>query len=175
MFRDVPFPTIRNVYKKNQRDHQLVTLRHHSFASFDLKWFFSFELDNRGVQRFFRGLSERSFAYLRGSWKKKQYTKIGVDFCLILISSGVLASVQRFCAPEKLGQTDDTFLGRPGDMSSWKCFEIWFSEMAFPAFWGHFWAKSKGLKSHFSTVYVIILRKLRQFPDGSDLQKSRGY
>ena len=40
-------------------------------------------------------------------------------------------------------------------------------------FSGHFWAKSKGLKWHFLIMYVIILRKFKHFPDGSDLRKSR--
>ena len=30
----------------------------------------------------------------------------------------------------------------------WKCFEFGVSETTFLAFWGHFWAKYKGLKSH---------------------------
>ena len=53
-----------------------------------------------------------------------------------------------------------------------KFFEIWVSEMAFIAFWGHFWAKYIGLKSHFeilglwngiSCILSALLSKIYRF------------
>ena len=41
-----------------------------------------------------------------------------------------------------------------------KCFGIGVSETAFPAFWGHFWVKYKGLKSHcYKCISDHILKK----------------
>ena len=45
-----------------------------------------------------------------------------------------------------------------GSMTPCK-FEFWVSETAFPVFWGYFWAKYKGLKTHSLTVYLIIFKK----------------
>ena len=59
------------------------------------------------------------------------------SFQLVTVACWLLSSwggQLRFCAPGTLGQTDDTFLGGPGGMISLKSFEIWFSQMAFPAF-----------------------------------------
>ena len=38
----------------------------------------------------------------------------------------------------------------------WEIFEIWVSETPFPAFWGHFWAKYNGVKSHFFSVSSFL-------------------
>ena len=37
-----------------------------------------------------------------------------------------------------------------------KTFGFWVSETAFPTFWGHFWAKYKGLKSYFLYIDIYI-------------------
>ena len=50
-------------------------------------------------------------------------------------------------------------VGGSRGMTPWKYFEFWVSKTAFPAFWGHFWAKYKGLKWHFLTAYRAILKK----------------
>ena len=67
-----------------------------------------------------------------------------------------LGAVQNITALTRY--SDDTIVVGPGACSPGE-FEFWVSEMAFLAFWGYFWAKYKGLKSHFLTVYLVIFKK----------------
>ena len=90
-------------------------------------------------------------------YRKLRKMFLSLSWTCVAFTSGVLASVQ-------LGRP--TEIWRPGNvrpkwrhisrgcMSPRTFFKFGSRKWAFPTFWGHFWAKSKGLKSHLA-IHIL--------------------